>query len=455
MDKSKKLFGTAGIRGKFLEMVNPHLALKLGYALGKFLKNRGKVAIGYDARTSCKILFDSISAGLQASGVDVYDIGQVPVTVVGFASLWYDVSIMITASHNPPEYNGFKFYRNGREFLKSEESVLEKFVFDNKPILASWSSVGQYFKVNLYTEYINYLIKFIKNNKKKLRIAVDCVNGATSNYTPYILSKLGHSVISINAQPDGYFPAHFAEPSPKNLVDTIKLIQELDVDFGIAHDGDGDRIAVITNDGKFINTSRIIALMASYELSLTKRKLIITSIDTSYAIDKIAKQYDAEVIRTKLGGLVNEIVNQPKNSVAFASEPWKPIFPYLGLWIDGIFAALRLVELISNSETSFDTILSSIPNYPMERINYMCPDESKLSVMNYLSEKLPQQFDNITSVDLFDGIRINLNSGAWILVRKSGTEPKIRLYAEAPNEEELNIIVKKSESLIKEAIELY
>ncbi len=448
-----KLFGTAGIRGKYLDFVTPHLASKLGFALGHFLKNKGSVAIGYDSRTTRDVLFDAFASALLSSGINVYDLGEVPVTVVGFASLFsYDASVMITASHNPPEYNGFKFYRNGREFLRSEESDIEKFT-NQSPSYVKWNFVGSYHKKDLSIEYMNYLIKFIRNNREKLRIAVDCVNGATSRYTPYLLTKLGHTVVSINAQSDGYFPAHLAEPSERNLEDTINIVKELDVDFAIAHDGDGDRIAVITSDGTFINTSRIIALMSSYELSKTKSNLVITTIDTSYAIDFIVSKHNAEVIRTRLGGLVNEIVNQPDKSVAFASEPWKPIFPYLGLWIDGIFGALRLTEMISNSDKSLNELLLEIPNYPMVRKNFYCSEESKDLIFKYISEHLPFVFKEKSSVDLFDGIRINMSNGSWVLIRKSGTEPKIRLYAEASNSSELNSIVSKTENIIKMAFD--
>jgi phosphomannomutase len=455
----QKLFGTSGIRGGIDSKVTVDLALGLGRGLGSLLKGRGTVGVGIDARTSREMLRGAFVSGVLSTGVDVIDLGIAPMPTVAYHSSATGVSasVIITASHNPPTDNGFKFFLSGREFIRSEEEFLEARISDREFIKADWQGIGQIRHLDIRNQYLNRVKEFTLSRggiSKGTKILVDAANGAATNYTPHLLRKLGFSVTTVNAHQDGHFPGRPAEPSPKNLKDTMKMTADSDFSAALCHDGDGDRLAVIDEDGKFLDQNRVIALFARDEVQRRGGGTVVVSIDTSSVIDEVVRAEGGEVVRAPLGSLQEVLAVRTDSSVVFASEPWKPIFAELGPWMDGVTGAARFAQMIDElGEGSCSKLMKSIPEYPILRDNIPCPDEIKPRFLPMIKKMLVPEISDIEQILEEDGIRIERKDGSYLLVRVSGTEPKARIYIGAKNQATLDKLAKLSMDIMKRAVE--
>jgi phosphomannomutase len=457
---AKRLFGTSGIRGGF-DRVNPMSSMNLGRALGTLLKGNGMVAVGTDARTSRVMLHHAFVSGLLSTGVDVVDLGIVPMPAAGFQSSLasIDVGVIITASHNPPTDNGFKFFRDGREFLRAEEVEVEKHYFGQDFLVADWNLLGTKLFRNIRTPYMQRIKTMIVKRggmNGSCKVLVDAANGAASNYTPHLLQSFGFSVVTVNSHQDGHFPGRPAEPSPHNLKFTMNMAAESDFAVTVCHDGDGDRLAVIDEKGRFIDQNRVIALFAKYELEEQDGGLVVVSIDTSNVIDEIVRSHGGEVVRRPLGSLQEELALR-SDRIVFASEPWKPIFTELGGWMDGIAGAVRLAQLVVNEgDGSCFELMKQIPEYPMVRDFIACPDPLKKDFMQEVRKILPEKVSNIDKILEVDGVRVERNDGSYLLVRVSGTEPKARFYVGGRTQQSVDALAataKKTMTAVLEELE--
>jgi phosphomannomutase len=455
----RRLFGTSGIRGSIAEKVSVDLALDLGRGLGTFLNGKGTVAVGTDARTSRQVLRNAFVSGLLSTGVSVMDLSIAPMPAVAAQSAWTRVSasVIITASHNPATDNGFKFFTGGREFIRSEEQALEKCIFGHDFSVASWTSIGSIVKTDIKQAYLRKIRKFLGSRGGEVghtKVLVDTANGAASGYTPELLRELGFTVTTINSHPDGYFPGRLPEPSPTNLVDTMKVGAGSDFAATFCHDGDGDRLAVIDEKGRFVDQNRVIALFAKDEVKRKGGGLVVTSIDTSSVIDEVVGKAGGEVSRVPLGSLQEQLAKDRQQSIVFASEPWKAIFTDLGCWMDGIAAAGRFAQMVREvGQDSCIRLMSLIPEYPVLRDQVTCPDNMKQNFMANVRSILLSEITGIQRVLDIDGIRIECTDGSYLLVRPSGTEPKARVYIGARTQASLDKLAAIAMDAIQRALD--
>ncbi len=452
---TQKLFGTSGIRGSIAEKSTPDLALGLGRGLGSFLDGKGIVGVGVDARTSREMLRSALVSGLVSTGVNVIDLGIAPMPTVAYYSTIDGIAatVIITASHNPPTDNGFKFFASGREFIRSEEKFLENSIFNREYKVAAWDKIGSISKKNIKMDYLSRVKKFLLNRgglSKKTKVLLDLANGAATDYTPELLTDLGFSVTTINSHQDGHFPGRPPEPSPRNLGDAMRMAAESDFAVTMCHDGDGDRLAVIDEAGEFIDQNRVIAVFARDEVERKGEGIVLTSIDTSSVIDEVVNSAGGSVIRSALGSLQEFLAGERGKDVIFASEPWKPIFAEFGWWMDGITGAGRFAQLVDElGDGSCMKLMKTIPKYPILRDFVPCPDMIKQSFLPRVKELLVPEISGVEKVLEVDGIRIDYKDGSYVLIRVSGTEPKARLYVGAKSEQ----ILDKTASVAKKIME--
>ncbi|MFW9961978.1 MAG: phosphoglucosamine mutase [Candidatus Sifarchaeia archaeon] len=452
---TEKLFGTSGIRGSIIEKSTPDLALGLGRGLGSFLAGKGTVGVGVDVRTSREMLKSALVSGLISTGVHVVDLGIAPMPTVAYYSTINGVSatVIITASHNPPTDNGFKFFSSGREFIRSEEEFLENSIRNRNYKVASWDKIGQISKKDIRLDYLSKTREFLLHRGEKskgTKVLVDLANGAATEYTPQLLSDFGFSVTTINSHQDGHFPGRPPEPSPRNLGDAMRMAAESDFAVTMCHDGDGDRLAVIDEEGEFIDQNRVIAVFARDEVERNGGGIVLTSIDTSSVIDDVVNSIGGSVIRLALGSLQEFFLTERGNDVIFASEPWKPIFTRFGFWMDGITGAGRFAQLVDElGDGSCMKLMDSIPKYPILRDFVPCPDRIKQSFLLRVKELLVPEISGVEKVLEVDGIRIDYKDGSYVLIRVSGTEPKARLYVGAKSQRTLD----KTASVVKKIME--
>jgi len=455
----RKLFGTSGIRGSIADKVNVDLALNLGRGLGTVLSGRGTVAVGTDARTSRQVLRNAFVAGLVSTGTSVVDLSVAPMPAVAAQSTLTGISasVIITASHNPGSDNGFKFFTDGREFIKSEEERLETCVFNREFSTASWTAIGSIVETDIKQAYLKRIKGFLSTRggePVRTKILVDLANGAATGYTPELLRELGITVTTINSHPDGHFPGRLPEPSPGNLIDTMKVGAGSDFAATFCHDGDGDRLAVIDEKGSFVDQNRVIALFAKDEVERKSGGSVVTSIDTSSVIDEVVGKVGGKVTRVPLGSLQEELARDKQRSIVFASEPWKAIFTDLGGWMDGIAAAGRFAQMIGEvGQNSCIRLMSAIPEYPVLRDQVACPDDAKQKFMTIVRRMLLSEVTGVQRVLDIDGIRIECTDGSYLLVRPSGTEPKARVYIGARTQPSLDKLAGIAMSAIRRAVE--
>ncbi|WP_292600650.1 phosphoglucosamine mutase [Methanobrevibacter sp. UBA212] len=422
---AKKLFGTSGIRGLIGSEVTCELALNVGKSLAYYLGNKGTVVIGYDTRTTNQMLDQAICAGLLESGVDVVKIGMVPTPLVGYATekLDADAGIMLTASHNPSQYNGIKLWnKNGMAYTQAQERKIEEIYANRDYISVSWENVGK-LSVNeeIKGQYIDDLVDMV-DIKKGLKVVVDCASGAGSEISPLVFRKAGCEVTTLNSQPDGFFPGRNPEPNAENLQTLMKTVVAIGADLGIAHDGDADRMITVDENGNISPFDSLLAL-----ISKQFDGDIVTTVDAGLCMDESVK---GEVLRTPVGDVnVAEVIIE--RDAAFGGEPsgtW--LHPDFCMCPDGILSGLRMAEIVSR-DGKLSELLAQIPQYPNIREKITCSKEAKVKVMENMEDLLRDAFDDIVDVNSLDGVRLTFSDDSWVLVRPSGTEDYIRITLES------------------------
>ena len=422
---AKKLFGTSGIRGKIGSEVTCELALNVGKSLAYYLGNEGSVVLGYDTRTTNEMLDQAICAGLLESGVDVVKIGMVPTPLVGYATekLNADAGIMLTASHNPSQYNGIKLWNsNGMAYTSEQEAEIEEIYAEKSYVCVTWDKVGSVsFNEEIKGQYIDDLVDMV-NIKKGLKVVIDCASGAGSEISPLVFRKAGCEVTTLNSQPDGFFPGRNPEPNAENLGNLMKTVVAIGADLGIAHDGDADRMITVDEKGNISPFDSLLAL-----ISKEFEGDIVTTVDAGLCMDESVK---GNVLRTPVGDVnVAEVIIE-KNA-AFGGEPsgtW--LHPDFCMCPDGILSGLRMAEIVSRDGKLSD-LLAQIPSYPNVREKITCSKEAKIKVMENMEDLLKDAFDDIVDVNSLDGVRLTFADDSWVLVRPSGTEDYIRITLES------------------------
>lgn len=425
-----QLFGTSGIR-RVADKNLIQLALEVGLAVGKVY---GSVVVGSDTRTSSEAMKYALISGLLAAGSKSGDAGVVPTPTLAFAAREFDAGAMITASHNPPEYNGIKLLNSdGSAFGSDQQKQIEGMILDGSLSVVLWDKIRS---SNIYSEAVDRHIEYILRDFPgglRLKVVLDCGCGAASVITPYLLRKLGCEVVTLNCYPSGFFP-HAIEPTESNLGDLMRATREFGADLGIAHDGDGDRMMAVDDKGRFIPGDKLLVLFAQE----VGAKEVVTTIDASMTIDEMG----FSVTRTKVGDTY--VSEELKKGGDFGGEPsgnW--IFPGISLCPDGIYAAARLVAMAKRQKLS--QLVDSIPCYPLLR--------GSISSEGVVMSKLERQLVAMEplSINNSDGIKLSFTDG-WLLIRASGTEPKIRVTAEARDEAKVRQLYDSAVKIIKDCI---
>ena len=441
---AKKLFGTSGIRGKIGSEVTCELALNVGKSLAYYLGNEGTVVLGYDTRTTNKMLDQAICAGLLESGVDVIKIGMVPTPLVGYATekLGADAGVMLTASHNPSQYNGIKLWnRNAMAYTSAQEAEIEEIYANKDYISVSWDNVGT-LSVNeeIKGQYIDDLVSMV-NIKPGLKVVIDCASGAGSEISPLVFRKAGCEVTTLNSQPDGFFPGRNPEPNADNLQTLMKTVVAIGADLGIAHDGDADRMITVDEKGNISPFDSLLALI-SKEFDGD----IVTTVDAGLCMDE---SVNGEVLRTPVGDVnVAEVIIE--KDASFGGEPsgtW--LHPDFCMCPDGILSGLRMAEIVSRDGKLSD-LLAQIPQYPNIREKITCSKEAKVKVMENMEELLTGAFDDIRDINSIDGVRLTFEDDSWVLVRPSGTEDYVRITLESRNQKRAESIKETCVKIINE-----
>ena len=452
-----KLFGTTGVRKVYGDEFDIEMALNLGKALGTYLGN-GTVLIARDARTTGLMVTEAVTAGIVSTGVNVVHAEIIPTPTLAFVTMkgGYDAGVMVTASHNPPEYTGLKFWsKSSMGFTQKEEAKLEA-IYNSKDFQAAdWNELGKVTHIDTaVNEHIESLLKNCDTDairKKSFRVIVDPGNGAACVHTPYLMQRLGCQVVTINGQLDGHFPGRRSEPDEKSLKDLIQMIKKTGADLGIAHDGDADRVVFVAENGEVIRGDRTIALLAQLAIENSMHKTIVTTVDSSLVLDEVVEKAGGTTLRTPVGDIQVAIKVAEEKGVMGGEACGVFIFPETHLAPEPFLASCKVLELMASTGKSFGELIAKIPQYPLLKAKVECPNEKKKSVMETLAKTLPENMSEVKEVLTVDGLGITMKQG-WVLVRPSGTEPVIRITCEGQSEEIVAAILKTTEEVVKTAI---
>ena len=432
---AKKLFGTSGIRGKVKTEVTAELALNVGKSLAYYLGNKGTVILGYDTRTTNQMLDQAICAGLLEGGVNVVKIGMVPTPLVGYAceKLDADAGVMLTASHNPSQYNGIKLWnKNGMAYTSAQESEIEE-IYNNKSYISvEWDEVGRLsFNNEIKGQYIDDLVNLV-DIKPGLKVVIDCASGAGSEISPLVFRKAGCEVTTLNSQPDGFFPGRDPEPIEENLSELISTVKELNADIGLAHDGDADRTICIDEKGNFVLGDKTFSLVEKQMLKENNGGIIVTTVATSQAIYDIAEEYNGEVIATAVGDLLVARALKDNNGLFGGEENGGLIFPNFVYGRDAAMTVAKILEIIAKEKKGLSELVSELPIYYSKKMKIECSDDLKEEVMDKIANEIKTTTD--FQIDTTDGVKI-LKDDGWVIIRPSGTEPIFRCFAESDSQE--------------------
>lgn len=443
------LFGTSGIRDLYGVRITPELAIGTANA---FAKEGEQIAIATDLRETSEILKASAISGVLAKGADVVELGEVPTPTLAFYTKLNECKgIMITASHNPPEYNGLKFYRNGSEISKNEEKKIET-NYENGLELCKWDKAGkQIFYANAIQDHIEMIKKNVNADEiknKRIKCVLD-TNGVGTKIAPFLLKKLGCELIEINKIEKGF--KRNSEPNNENLVKLKNTVKECNAQIGVAYDGDADRAIFIDEQGCMIGLDVQLAIAIEYELACGKNctttldicnaPVVVSTVEASLLIKETIEKNGGKNLIVGVGSTnISEYMAKTENAI-FGGEPSGEYIYKNGVNTpDGILATAKFLEIIAK-KGNLSKLKAKYKTYPILREKFKCIDKERSM------EKIANCLSLGGKKNTIDGIREDFEDG-FVLVRPSGTEPVIRLTAEFKNEKRLN----EMSNLVKEVI---
>ena len=450
MSDKKRLFGTFGVRRTANDVLTPEFATRLAACYGSVVQ--GTVAVGGDTRTSTPMLMEAVKAGLLSSGCDVVDLGILPTPGVQYAvRKYYDGGVMITASHNPPKYNGIKFLdEDGIGIPDDMELEIERLYFDAEPKRADFSQIGEvYNNDKIIDEYVDEAISKVDAEairNANLKVVLDCGSGAGCYTAPYLIRKLGCNVTTLNSQADGFFPGRNPEPIEENLQELISVVKELNVDIGLAHDGDADRTICIDEKGNFVLGDKTFTLVEKQMLKENNGGTIVTTVATSQAIYDVAEEYNGEVIATAVGDLLVARKLKDTDGLFGGEENGGLIFPDFVYGRDAVMTVAKILEIVAKEGKPLSELVDELPVYYASKMKIECPDDEKEFVMESIANEIKETTD--FELDLTDGVKI-LKDDGWVIIRPSGTEPIFRCFSESDSQPKADEMTDWGMSLIK------
>ncbi|MGQ3414293.1 phosphoglucosamine mutase [Natrinema sp. LN54] len=437
------MFGTSGIRGRVGSEVTAALALSVGRAVAS--EGHERVVVGRDVRESGSMFVDAVGAGLRECGADVLtvDVEATPTIARAIDHLEADAGVVVTASHNPATDNGIKLWNpSGKAFGPDQREAIERRIREDDYELADWDGVGDRSRRDGVRDHHADALRGAVDLEREPSVVVDVGNGA-GGITAAVLDDLGCQVRTLNGQEDGSFPGRPSEPTEETLETLSTLVAATDAELGVAHDGDADRMLAVDGTGAFVPKDALLALFAREAAGDGDR--VAAPVDTSLAVDDALAGVGASLTRTQVGDVyVAERTTEP--DVVFGGEPsgaW--IWPEETRCPDGPLAACKLVELVAE-RGSLSDLVADIEQYPIRRTSIEVEDKTR--VMADVADRVRERYDEIETLD---GVRVETESG-WFLLRASGTQPLIRVTAEARSAADAEELFETARALVTETV---
>jgi phosphoglucosamine mutase len=442
------LFGSSGIRGLANVEITPLLAQKVGASIASMFEG-GAVLVGRDTRLSGEMIELALSSGLVAGGFVVGTLGVVPTPVVAWLTreMQAEAGVAISASHNPPQYNGLKIFDStGMAYTMEQQEKLEGLIQKGEYVTSEWNRVGRVELMDLKRLYIEAISELVQVPLER-RLVCDLFNGATTSIAKDLFEELGSAAILINAQPDGHFPAGNPEPNKESLERLGQMVLDTGGEIGFGFDGDGDRMMPVDEKGETPSPDSVLTAYAGYIVRANGGGTVVTHVGASMSVEEAVEAAGGSVVRTKVGDVhVTEAMLE--SGAIFGGEPvgaW--IHPDVHLCPDGVLSAVRLIQALDSEGKTLSEFVSGIPEYPTLRAKIACPNPEKEAAMGSISD-IGEEFGDVKDISTVDGVRLQLDDG-WVLIRPSGTEPIIRITVEAQDEERAEGLLETSQKFVQ------
>jgi phosphoglucosamine mutase len=446
-----RLFGTSGVRGVVGEELTNEVALELGLAVGTILPVQSSVCIATDPRLSRDMLKAGITAGILSTGINVVDLGILPTPCLAWLTqkLAFAAGIMVTASHNPPQFNGFKLWNPSTiGYSRDQEEVIEKVYFEKTYRTAEWDNLGEmstnYAAVEAYFETVKKKIPL----KTDLKIVVDPGNGAASKIATDLFKKMGVSVLPLNDEPDGTFPSRPSEPREDTLEKTIQYLKDETADLAVCFDGDADRVVFCDRQG-FLGYNEMIAFISYVAAEKAFNKVVATTVETGRLLDYAVAEAGGEVVRGRVGDVAVAHLMREHTACIGVEQVGVYILPEIGMHPDSLYATLYLLNKIKDP-SEIHTFIASLPTMHFAKAGIPCPNPLKEEVMKAVASEIDVLEPE--STNLLDGIRLEF-SDSWLLIRPSGTEPLIRVICESESESRMETFLNEGKNIVQDALE--
>jgi phosphomannomutase/phosphoglucomutase len=429
------IFRAYDIRGIFGDDLTEEVATRIGAAFAKFIDGK-TVVVGRDVRISGEKLRDALISGL-VSRCDVTDVGVVPTPLLYFAAnrLKRDAGIMVTASHNPPQWNGFKAFRGQKGSIYGKDmQIIRDYAkaVDLKKLSEKRGKAASH--EGIIGEYQDFVQSKIQLGRK-LKIVADTANGTCGLVAPALFERLGCEILTLNKEPDGTFPAHLPVPKEETLGELMKEVVQQKADFGVGYDGDGDRAVFIDEKGKLIPGDLTLLIFAKDALQKHPRGKVVYELSCSMAVEEYVKKLGGIPLVERVGHTF--IMDKMIREQALLGGEKSSHFYFADIYgmDDGTFASMKLAEILSKSDETLSEMVAALPQYPsVYEKNFEVSDSRKFAVI----ENVRSQFKRfgLKTLDI-DGVKL-IEEDGWVILRASNTEPVIRVSAEARTKEKLN-----------------
>jgi len=444
------IFRAYDVRGVFNQDLTVDVAANIGLAFGSYIGPKKKVSLGWDCRSSSEALANAITSGLASAGVDVTCLGAMPIPAANFTTLFdkYDYGSYITASHNPPEYNGVRFrHPDGTGFTIQNEEVRDLFLQPKKWKRAKWDRLGRIKWADngaVISKYCDFLIDRMKAGRP-MHIVVDPAHGAGAMTARRTLEAVGHKVGSVSENIDPTFGGRDPHPRAGTLGLLEAKVKQAKADFGVAFDPDGDRVVFVDDKGRTVQVEVMGIILARDILRTKPGGLVLANIPCSMIIEREIEKVGGKVKRTRVGDVfVCEAVKKMK--AVFGMEISAHYFiPTYYIFDDPLLATLQLAQILAREGVPLSKMVNNIPTYPTVEKGYTVPDTVKFKLVDSIRDDF---IKDGAKVDTTDGVKVIFNDG-WALLRPSNTQPMVRLFAEATSKKRLDALVKDFEDLFK------
>jgi len=445
-----KFFGTNGIRGVFPDDFNLEFIHDMTLSIGTYFE-KGPILIGYDGRDSSPLICKIITSTLNSIGINCNIAGLVPTPCLEYAvkSLGYSGGIMITASHNPPQYNGIKpAGKDGVEISREDELLIED-IYLKKNWLSNpekWGTTEE--ETRSIETYLNGIKSHVNSKlieSKSFKVVLDLGNGAQAVTAPDFCKKVNCETILVNETIDGKFPGRGSEPTPQNLSVLSKTVIENQADFGIAFDGDGDRSIFCDNLGNILTGDRSALILIQHILTKNPNSLVVTCLNSGTNTEVLTEKYNSKVIRTKVGSVEVSRKMLSTNALIGFEENGGFMFGKHNQVRDGCMSLALMLDLLAIADNTLSDQISKLPQSFTTKDKIQCSSQDAKQIISSLKTEFPES-------DLSDGIKIIIDSKNWVMIRPSGTEPIVRIYAESESQEKLEALMIKFLQKVKSII---